>query len=419
VGPEGMFSPTHVIQALSFFTLSVLLAIVLGATTRRPDLVPALLFATLVAGAIIDAANLTVWEAYRTGASGKTSFAANQVFWIGPLLWLGIAVGRFALPLHARSTFRMIPTAVAAFILVSLPMFVTQPERSLWVKDWSKERDDPDRARRMFAVAHEDAFYAQSRLLDEKLDAVRPGRPGVVDVFFVGVAGYGRQDVFQREVDAVTRLMEERFDAEGRTIRLINNPDTVLETPIASLTSVKAALKRVAERMNADEDVLVLFLTSHGSDDHRFSLDLPPLRLDTLDPAALKQALDESGIRNRVVIVSACYSGGFAKPLADAHTLVITAAAPDRSSFGCSNEADWTYFGRAYFDEALRTTHSFTKAFEKAVPVVAAREAADKYAPSNPMMVGGEALTGTLKQLEARLQPATATASAAAPAAVR
>jgi hypothetical protein len=413
VGTDGMFSPAHLIQALSFFTLSVVLAIVLGATTRRPDLVQALLFATLVAGAIIDAANLVVWEAVRTGAAGNTSWTTNQVFWVAPLVWLAVAMARFALPLHPRVSLRMVPTALAALFVVSLPSYIAAPERSLWVKDWSKEREDPERMRAMFAIAHEDAFYAQARLLAEALDAVQPGRPGLVDLFFVGVAGYGRQDVFRREVDAVTRLMEERFDAEGRTIRLINNPNTVLESPVASLTSVKAALGRVAERMDVQEDVLVLFLTSHGSDDHRFSLDLPPLRFDTLDPAALRQALDESGIRNRVVIVSACYSGGFASPLADPHTMVITAAAPDRNSFGCSNEADWTYFGRAYFDEALRTTRSFTEAFEKALPVVAAREAVDKYPPSNPMMVGGEALAGTLKRLEQRLVATTAAASKA------
>jgi hypothetical protein len=158
--------------------------------------------------------------------------------------------------------------------------------------------------------------------------------------------------------------------------------------------------------MDRDEDVLVLFLTSHGSESHRFSLELWPLRFKELDPAALRALLDASGIRNRVVIVSACYSGGFIAPLKDEHTAVITASAADRNSFGCSNEAQWTYFGKAYFDEALRGTYSFTQAFENAKPVIAARERADGYDPSDPQMAVGGAIAGTLEALERQLRNA-------------
>ena len=84
-----------------------------------------------------------------------------------------------------------------------------------------------------------------------------------------------------------------------------------------------------------------------------------------------------------MVIVSACYAGGFVRQLEDENTLVIAAAAPDRNSFGCTNEADWTYFGKAYFDEALRQTTSFTRAFEIARPLIEARERKDKYEPSH------------------------------------
>ena len=404
--------------ALTAFTLSVLLALVLAATTRRAELLPAFLFTALVAWAILDSATLLVWEALRAAHATRIHFAVEYALWVLPVLWLTIAMTRLAWRSHAAPWREKIPTALAALVVIAAPYVVINPDRSLWVKDWSKQREDAGRAN-LTAAAHEDAIYAQPGLLSAALEAIQPGRPGTVDLFFVGLAGYGRQDVFMREVAAVTRLMEERFDAAGRSIALVNNPRTVLEAPIASVTSLRAALDRIGKRMNADEDVLVLFLTSHGSEEHHFSLDLPPLRFNRLDPAALKRILDESGIRNRVVIVSACYSGGFALPLAGPHTLVITASAADRNSFGCSNEAEWTYFGRAFFDEALRSTHSFTRAFEKAVPVIASREAAEQYTPSQPQMRGGEALAPTLRQLEARLQPATATVSREASAKLR
>jgi hypothetical protein len=407
---EGRFALEMVPHALTAFSLSVLLAIVLAGTTQRPGMLPAFLFTTLAAWAILDAASLVLWEAVRGATAERVPPALQDALWLGPLVWLALAIGRFAWRAHEAPSSRRLSSALAALLVAAIPFAYINPERSLWVKDWSRERNDTTAAH-WLAAGHERAIYAQPGLLTSALEAVKPGRPGVVDVFFVGLAGYGRQDVFMREVEAVTRLMEERFDAAGRTVSLVNNPKTVLDTPIANLTSLQATLRRVKERMNGDEDVLVLFLTSHGSEDHHFALDLPPLQFNRLDPAALKRLLDESGIRNRVVIVSACYSGGFASPLADPHTLVLTASAPDRNSFGCSNEAEWTYFGRAYFDEALRATHSFTRAFEQAVPLIAAREAAEKHTPSNPLMRGGEALASTLQRLEARLGPLTRTAS--------
>ena len=80
--------------------------------------------------------------------------------------------------------------------------------------------------------------------------------------------------------------------------------------------------------------------------------------------------LSASGAKYKVVIVSACYSGIFT-PLADADTLVITAASATRSSFGCKDGNVWTYFGEAFFANALRRTSSLTDAFETARAIIA------------------------------------------------
>ena len=112
--------------------------------------------------------------------------------------------------------------------------------------------------------------------------------------------------------------------------------------------------------MNADEDVLFLFITAHGDRDHRLSAVQPPLELAPLTPTALARMLHDAGIKWRVIVVSACYSGGFIEPLRDDNTIVITASAPDRTSFGCEAGRDFTYFGEAYFRDALARTRSFT-----------------------------------------------------------
>jgi hypothetical protein len=172
-----------------------------------------------------------------------------------------------------------------------------------------------------------------------------------------------------------------------------------------------ATFKRIGSLMDRDHDVLFVFLTSHGTHDHRFSLSFWPLALYDLTPTDLRTLLDDAGIQNRVVVVSACYSGGFVDALKDPHTLVITAAAADRSSFGCSNEADFTWFGRAYFDEALRKTRSFTEAFALAAPVIAQRERQEGFDPSEPQIAEGAAIAAPLAVLRRRLDEDAAQAA--------
>jgi len=103
----------------------------------------------------------------------------------------------------------------------------------------------------------------------------------------------------------------------------------------------------------------------------------------------LKTMLDASGARYRVVIVSACYSGVFARALADPRTLVITAASADRSSFGCQDGAAWTYFGDAFYNQALRRQASLEDAFAEAKRLVTERERREGFEPSNPQIAGG------------------------------
>lgn len=206
-----------------------------------------------------------------------------------------------------------------------------------------------------------------------------------------------------KEVDAVGRLFRERFGSEGKTIRLVNNSKSLATSPIASITSLRKSLQRVATVMNNGEDILFLFLTSHGSKTHRFSLEFAPLQLHELDPEKLRALLDESGIKNRVVVISACYSGGFINTLKNENSLIISASASDKNSFGCSNEAEWTYFGKAFFDEALRKTHSFVEAFEMAKPVIAVWEKEQGYAPSEPQMALGEKIKPKLVKLQQQL----------------
>ena len=149
---------------------------------------------------------------------------------------------------------------------------------------------------------------------------------------------------------------------------------------------------------------MFVFLTSHGSRDHVLSTSFWSLDLNGLSAARLKEVLDLSEIKWRVLVVSACYSGGFIDVLKDENTLIMTAARADRNSFGCSNLNDFTYFGQAYFEERLRQDFSFVEAFHDARQAIAAREKQEGLTPSQPQIHIGSAIESKLAELEARLR---------------
>ena len=139
--------------------------------------------------------------------------------------------------------------------------------------------------------------------------------------------------------------------------------------------------------MNGESDILFLILTSHGSPEGLAVT--AGRRTEILKPSTLGEMLDQTGVRHKVVIISACYSGVFIPRLANADTLVITAADADHASFGCEDKAKWTYFGDAFFNIALRQTKTLKDAFLLARTLVSNRELREGFDPSHPQMAGG------------------------------
>lgn len=249
-------------------------------------------------------------------------------------------------------------------------------------------------------------FYAQGPLLNKALDGLQFGEMARTQWYFVGLAGASYQDVFKIEIDRIREQFDTRFATFGRSIALINNPDSFDTAPIASKTSLDLALRRIGQKMNPESDVLFLYMTSHGLT-NQFELSNDPIDLDDIDPKWLRESLDQSGVRWKVIVISACYSGSFIPALQSADTLIITASAADRASFGCSNESDYTYFGRAFFDQAMREQHSLKDAFQQAAATVAKWEQAQGFEASEPQWVIGKNMELMLPQLEQQLFPET------------
>jgi hypothetical protein len=212
----------------------------------------------------------------------------------------------------------------------------------------------------------EQVMYAQAKRMDEAIAKLTPRTPGRVNLYLVAFAGDGNENVFRNEVEYVERQFSERFDAGGHTLVLVNNPATLTQRPLASLSNLETAIDAVSEKMKVDEDVLLLFITSHGSAEHELAVDLDPLPLDAIAPDDLADLLAGSNIRNKVIVLSACYSGGFIEALKGPSTMIITAARADRPSFGCGTKSDITDFGRAFFVNGLNHNDNFDPAFGEA-----------------------------------------------------
>jgi len=212
----------------------------------------------------------------------------------------------------------------------------------------------------------EQVMYAQGKRMDEAISKLTPRTPGRVNLYVVAFAGDGSENVFRNEVEYVEKQFAERFDAGGHTLVLVNNPATLTQRPLASLSNLETAIDAVAARMKTDEDVLLLFVTSHGSAEHELAVDLEPLPLDGIAPEDLADLLAGTSIRNKVIVLSACYAGGFIEALKGPSTMVITAARADRASFGCGSQSEITDFGRAFFVNGLNHNDNFDDAFGEA-----------------------------------------------------
>jgi hypothetical protein len=256
----------------------------------------------------------------------------------------------------------------------------------------------------------EHLLMSQPARIDAAVAAMAP-RTGAVSTYMVGFAGVGEQKVFAGEISLAAKVIGDRFGTQQRTLLLVNDQRDLESRPLASVTGLKLALADIGRRMDRERDVLILVISSHGSQDPAISVSNGGIPLNELTGEDLKQALDEAGIRWRVVIISACHAGAFIPYLSDERSIVVTAAAADRTSFGCSNDRDLTNFGEAFIRDALPDSTSIRTAFEKARVSIAAREQAENLTPSLPTAHFGEAIEKKLDEAQtalSRSRPASA-----------
>ncbi|SEN14539.1 Peptidase C13 family protein [Luteibacter sp. UNCMF331Sha3.1] len=236
------------------------------------------------------------------------------------------------------------------------------------------------------APTPEQVFTAQPDAVRRAVSRLSPRVPGKPNVYAVAFAGDGSEDVFRNEAEYLDTLMAQRFGSAGHTLVLENNPATLGTRPLASWTNLEEGLAGLARVMDPREDILLLYVATHGGDDHSLLVDMDPIPLDQLDPDGLADILQKHAFSWKVLVVNACYSGGFVPKLRGPGTLVLTSAREDRTSFGCGADADITYFGRAWLAQGLNATPDFVEAFGQARSAIAGWEKRESLEPSEPQI---------------------------------
>ena len=416
-GSAQNFNPYGLNAAVAWIALELAVAAFFVRPANRVTALSAMLVLSIVAEVVTTGLPLGIpilapsvaQSALWTGPTAAVViYALAVVWWVGAVASaVGSLEPQWRLRLIGRAAALWVALFAANALVPQAPVFLPPNFDSRNANWWEflyalhREKNGEARIARSQIASIE---KAQPALLKAEIAALAPPRQDATDIYALGIAGWADQDVFGKELDGGLQAIASVLPIKQRTVRLINRRDTLDTIPLADFQNFKAAVQSIGSVMNKHKDVLVLFMTSHG-EKTGFALELPG-GVAELTPQQVAATLDEAGIKNRIVIVSACFSGSFVPPLKNADTIIITASDANNTSFGCAPERDWTYFGDAFFRQSLHPGTDFQGAFNQARVLIQGWELMDHAPPSNPQGEFGPALVDKLAPILAAGQTA-------------
>jgi hypothetical protein len=206
---------------------------------------------------------------------------------------------------------------------------------------------------------------------------------------YLGIAGKSGEAVFRSEVSGAGRAVRSAWTlASSRAVGGAFGGGRTYD-------AVRKSIRQAADGMDRERDVLFLVISAHGE---RKGQGVELSGGGMMTPDMLRAALDEAGVRSRIVLVSACFSGQFVRPLSGPDTAVITAANATRFSFGCLlAHCAYTDFGEAFFNHGMqRSGRDLRQAFDAARERVTFWERRDGLKLSQPQMSMGGGIEKTL-----------------------
>ncbi len=278
---------------------------------------------------------------------------------------------------------RPLTLAVAALLLA--PPLAARPAHP----PSAAARAEAAMAKRFEPLEIEDALIDQQARIAAAVAAL-PAHPAGAETTVLAIGGQGFQAIFDREARRAAAVLAAR--GHGPALVMSNTPDQVVAGLLASRRTTALALAALGGRAHAD-DTLVVYLTSHGGPDASIAMDAPYIEFAPMTATDLATAMDAAGYRRRIVILSACFAGSWVPALASPTTIVIAAAAADRTSFGCDDSREFTLFGEALLGALAQGDLSLATAFDRARRQIAAEERRLRIKPSLPFAsVGADML---------------------------
>ena len=397
-GAGGGFNPYGINAAIAWIALEIAVAALFVPPGARTSALSAMLILTCVAELASAAAKIAVELVPALAAAivvvheraiPFAIFAVVSLWWIGAM----VAVLRSFAPRPRLLTLARAAALWAALLAVSVvvphaPIFVG---RNFDIRTANLWESLHARFATAEAASGPPGFeQAQRSLIQAEIARLAPRKKDATNIYTLGIAGW--------ELDGALAAISAVLPIRGHSVRLVNHRETFENLPLANQRNFAAAVHALGEILDKESDVLLLLMTSHG-EPGGFGLRLPSEVVTQLTPQEVAAVLDREGIKNRVVIVSACYSGTFVPPLANDNTIVLTASDAKSTSFGCAPERDWTYFGDALFRQSMRPGRNFQRAFDNARVLIQGWELMDRARPSNPQAHFGPALVARLAPL--------------------
>ncbi len=234
-------------------------------------------------------------------------------------------------------------------------------------------------------------WRAQPALVRKEIAALRPRTAATMNVYAMAVAGSGVQALFSREAHEALRVAALHFgDGDRGGALLSNGAADFMQAPLATRDNIAAIARGIGDKADHRRDLIFLYLTSHGSRTAELMSALPNYQtVQSISSASTAEALHESGVTRRVIVVSACFAASWMPALANDDTIIITAAAKDRTSFGCDDSRRMTLFGETFLGSLAIKGISLHDAFEGAKRKISLEEIRQNITPSLPQAFVG------------------------------
>ena len=218
-------------------------------------------------------------------------------------------------------------------------------------------------------------------LLDMQMQAADKQRANKLEgqIIFAGFAMNSTSKAFRNDVVSAEKFVQS-IDPDAIIFKL-NNPAWGQSAiwPYSTAENMEQVLAKVTE-LARPQDRVVILMSTHGNIDI-LSVNFAEKYYPSINSKWLSQALDELRGKPTLLVLSACFSGSFIAPLADPSRIILTAAAKDRSSFGCQFQSTNTYFIDALLNEPTFLDLSLRQLMERAKIEVDKKEKDQKLSP--------------------------------------